>query len=114
MLNSNLTKKELFLLFMGTFVSSALFAFLFLIDLPLYLKLISAFLIIFFLWGWGFWIFRRKEKKCDLLIKEQDIRSKRFLELTELATQVCQASLFPKKGAGLSPKIVFFFKEFLD
>ncbi len=114
MLNSNLTKKELFLLSLGTFVSSALFAFLFLIDLPVYLKLISAFLFIFFLWGWGFWIFRRKEKKCDLLIKEQDTKSKRFLELTELATQICQASLFPKKGAGLSPKIVLFFKEFFD
>jgi diguanylate cyclase (GGDEF)-like protein len=114
MLNSNLTKKELFLLSLGTFVSSALFAFLFLIDLPVYLKLISAFLIIFFLWGWGFWIFRRKEKKCDLLIKEQDTKSKRFLELTELATQIGQASLFPKKGAGLSPKIILFFKEFFD
>lgn len=114
MLNSNLTKKELFLLSLGTFVSSALFAFLFLIDLPVYLKLISAFLLIFFLWGWGFWIFRRKEKKCDLLIKEQDTKSKRFLELTELATQICQASLFPKKGAGLSPKIVLFFKDFFD
>jgi len=114
MLNSNLSKKELFLLFMGTFVPSALFAFLFLINLPVYLKLISAFLLIFFLWGWSFWIFRRKEKKCDLLIKEQDIKSKRFLELTESATQICQASLFPKKGAGLSPKIVHFFKEFFD
>jgi diguanylate cyclase (GGDEF)-like protein len=113
MLNSNLTKKELFLLSIGTFVSSALFAFLFLVDLPVYLKLISAFLFIFFLWGWGFWIFRRKEKKCDLLIKEQDTKSKKFLELTELVTQICQASLFPKKGAGLSPKTVLFFKEFL-
>jgi diguanylate cyclase (GGDEF)-like protein len=114
MLNSNLSKKELFLLFLGTFVSSAFFALLFLIDLPLYLKLISAFLFIFFLWGWGFWIFKRKKKKCDLLIKEQDTKSKRFLELTELAAQICQASLFPKKGAGLSPKIVHFFKEFFD
>jgi diguanylate cyclase (GGDEF)-like protein len=114
MLNSNLTKKELFLLSLGTFVSSAFFAFLFLTDLPVYLKLISAFLIIFFLWGWGFWIFRRKEKKCDLLIKEQDTKSKRFLELTELATQICQASVFPKKGTGLSPKIVLFFKDFFD
>ena len=114
MRNSILSKKELLLLSIGTFVSSAFFAFLFLIDLPVYLKLISAFLLIFFLWGGGIWIFKRKKQRYHLLIKEQDIKNKKSLELTELATQICQASFSLKEGADFFSKIKLFFKEFFD
>jgi diguanylate cyclase (GGDEF)-like protein len=114
MLNSILSKKELVLLSLGTFVSSAFFALLFLIDLPVYLKLISAFLLIFFLWGGGIWILKRKNQRYHLLIKEQDIKNKKFLELTELATQICQTSFSLKEGADFLSKIKLFFKEFFD
>jgi diguanylate cyclase (GGDEF)-like protein len=114
MLNSMLSKKEFSLLSIGTFVSSAFFAFLFLIELAVYLKLVSAFLLIFFLWGWGIWIFKREKKRYQLLIKEQDTKSNKFLELTELAAQICQASFSLREGADFFSKIKLFFKEFFD
>ena len=110
----DLSRKEFLMLFIEIILSSAFFTFLFLIDLSVYLKLILAFLFIFFLWGWALWIFKKKEKKCNILIKEQDIKSKRFLELRELTTQMCQASLSLKKGADFSSKIKLFFKELFN
>jgi diguanylate cyclase (GGDEF)-like protein len=112
--NFNLTKKESFILFIEILLSSVFFAFLFLIDLPVYLRPILAFLLVFFLWGWAFWIFKRKQKECDLLIKDQDIRSKRHLQLTESVAQIYQASLSPKKRADFFSRIVLFFKEFFN
>ena len=110
----DLSKKEILILLIEIFLSSVFFTFLCLIELSLYLKLILAFIIIFFLWGGAFWIFKKKEKKRDLLIKEQDVKSKRDQKLTQLATQICQASLSPQKGADFSSKIKLFFKEFFN
>jgi diguanylate cyclase (GGDEF)-like protein len=112
MLNFDLSRKESSILFIGVFLSSVFFTFLFLIQLSLYLKLTLAFLIISLLWGWAFSIFKRKQKKCDLLLKGQDEKSGRFSRLAELATQICRASLSPKKSANFSSGIKLFFKEF--
>jgi diguanylate cyclase (GGDEF)-like protein len=114
MLDLNLSKRESLILFIEILLSSIFFTFLFLIHLLVYLKLIPAFLFIFFVWGWGFCIFKRKKKKCDLLIEERDIKDKRILELTELATEISQTSFSFEKSADFSPKIVFFFKKLFD
>jgi diguanylate cyclase (GGDEF)-like protein len=114
MLNFNLSKKEALILFAEVFFSSVFFAFLCLIQLSLYLKLIFAFLIISFLWVWAFRSLKKTEKRYDLLSKERDMESKKYLKLTESAIQICQTSLSFKKGADFSPKIVLFFKEFFD
>jgi diguanylate cyclase (GGDEF)-like protein len=114
MLNSNLNIKELTILSVEIFSSSAFFVFLCLIDLPVYFKLILALPIILFLWGWSFWIFKKKKKESDSLIKEQDIKNKKFLELTELTTQIGRASLFHKTGTDFSSKIKLFFKDFFN
>ncbi len=110
----NLSKKEVLILFIEIFLASAFFTFLFLIDLPVYIKPILAFLIIFFLWGWAFLVFKKKEKSYDLLIEEQSIKSIKHLKLTELTAQICRASLSPKKGANFSSGIKLFFKEFFN
>jgi diguanylate cyclase (GGDEF)-like protein len=114
MFDFDLNKRESLIFFGGIFLFTALFSFLFLIDLPLHLKLSSAFLIIFLSWGWAFWAFKKQEKSCDLLIEEQDTKRERFLELSQLATQICRASLSPKKGANFSSGIKLFFKEFFN
>ncbi len=112
--NFNLSKKESFIFLAEIFLSSAFITFLCMIDLPLYLKAVLAFIIIFFLWGWAFWIFKKKEKRYDLLIQKQDIGNKRYLKLTELATQIYRAYLSPNKGANFSSGIKLFIKEFFN
>ena len=114
MLNFNLSKKDFSGLLIEVFLSSAFFTFLCIIELSFHLKLVLAFIMIFFLWGWAFWVFKKKEKRRDLLIKEQDERSERFSRLAELATQICRASLSPKEGANFSSGIKLFFKEFFN
>ncbi|MFQ6003358.1 MAG: diguanylate cyclase [Candidatus Zixiibacteriota bacterium] len=110
----DLTRKEILIFFIEVFLSSAFFTSLFLIDLSLYLKLTLAFIIILFLWGWTFWVFKKKKITYNLLLKEQDEERKRWAKLTQLATQICQASLSPKKGANFSSGIKLFFKEFFN
>ncbi len=114
MLNLDHNKKESLIFLAGVFLFTALFFLLFLVDLRLYLKLSSAFLVILFSWGWAFWAFKKQEKSCDLLIEEQGTKRERFLELSQLATQICRASLSPKKGANFSSGIKLFFKEFFN
>lgn len=114
MLNLDHSKKEFLIFLTEILLSSALFVFFLLIDLSLYLKLSLAFVAILLLWGWAFWVFKKKEKRCDLVIKEQDIKRKEFSELSHLATQICRASLSPKKGANFSSGIKLLFKEFFN
>jgi len=108
------SREEFLILFAEIFFSLACFAFLYLIELSLYLKLILAFVIISFLWVCAFWVFKNWERRQDLLSSQRDLESKRYLELTELANQICQTSLSFKKGADFSTKIVLFFKELFN
>jgi diguanylate cyclase (GGDEF)-like protein len=114
MVNLDHRKKEFVIFLVEVFLSAALFVFFLLIDLSLYLKLSLAFIAILLLWGWAFWVFKKKEKRCDLLIEEQGLRREKFSELSQLATQICRASLSPKKGANFSSGIKLFFKEFFN